>query len=39
MGKNLAKPIREWLNSSNDGVYLLRRLNIDNVSYESLITD
>ena len=39
MDKNLAKPITEWLNSSNDGVYLLRRLNIDNVSYESLITD
>ena len=39
MDKNLAKPIREWLNSSNNGVYLLRRLNIDNVSYESLITD
>ena len=39
MDKNLAKPIREWLNSSNDGGYLLRRLNINNVPYESLITD
>ena len=44
MDKNLAKPIREWLNSSqkkimDDGVYLLRRLNINNVPYESLITD
>ena len=42
MDKNLAKPIREFnpiRNSSNDGVYLLRRLNINNVPYESLITD
>ena len=39
MDKNLAKPIREWLNSSNDGVYLLRRLNINSVPYEFLITD
>ena len=37
MDGNLAKPIREWLNSLNDGVYLLRRLNINNVPYESLI--
>ena len=39
MDKYLAKPITEWLNSSNDGGYLLWRLNINNVPYESLITD